>query len=75
MYLIHTDSEQNKVWRDLSSCITEKFSDFQMVRALLKNKLRSDFKLNKLIVFGHIKQYKQKIAIKLPFHHWKTPRI
>lgn len=57
-YLIHTVSENNKMKIDLSSCITEKFSRFQMVKLLLKNKIRMEFKPID-VVFGSVKHYKQ----------------
>ena len=57
-YLVHTVSENNKMKIDLSSCITEKFSRFQMVKLLLKNKIRMEFKPID-VVFGSVKHYKQ----------------
>ena len=46
--------------KDLPSSITEKYSGFQMVKAMLRDRLRIDFQPID-IVFELVKHYKQKI--------------
>ena len=41
-YLIKEDSEKKKVMRDLSSCITERFNGFSVVKLELDSELRRE---------------------------------
>ena len=43
-YKIHADSAKIKVRRELFPCVVETFSGFQMVRSMLQNKLRVEYK-------------------------------
>lgn len=61
----YTDSSKKKIKRDLSSCITEKFSIFQMVRSMLGSKPKTELKPI-YIIFDPVKHYKQKINCHFP---------
>ena len=43
-YLIKQDSEKKTVFRELSSCIVEKFNGFNIVRVEFSKKLRQSFR-------------------------------
>ena len=58
--LIHTNSNQNKVKIEFSSCDVEKFSGFIILRNSRENKTRQEFVLIN-IVYQPGKHFKQKI--------------
>ena len=59
-YLIHTNSQKNKIAIDLLSCITEKFNAFHILRIEAENDMRSLYARIDMI-FDLVKNRKIKI--------------
>ena len=57
-HLIHSDSKKSNVKRNLSACIVEKFSRYDIIRTLEENKQRIDFRPID-IVYETAKPFKQ----------------
>ena len=57
-HLIHSDSKKSNVKRNLSACIVEKFSRYDIIRTLQENKQRIDFRPIE-IVYETAKHFKQ----------------
>ena len=57
-HLIHSDSKKSNVKRNLSACIVEKFSRYDIIRTLQENKQRIDFRPID-IVYKTAKHFKQ----------------
>lgn len=57
-HLIHSDSKKGNVKRNLSACIVEKFSRYDIIRTLEENEQRIDFRPID-IVYETAKHFKQ----------------
>lgn len=59
-YMIHKDLQKNAVIRDFSFCVTEKFSDFDIIKISQEDKIRQEFSLIN-IIYQRVKHFEKKI--------------